>query len=474
MKNYICNKKGSTSIFLTAILLSMIILVGMFIEISSGKAAHSYADGVLRLAGSSILSEYNRNLKKDYGIFAFKGDKETIENKIRMYAEASLNKTDKKGTMDLLRLNLKDINANLTGYSITNMDIFEEKINEYMKYRLIEKAIDDVLTENEEHVSQIKKSKKLTDDKTNESDELKKEIKEKEKNKDNNENEEKIKDGKKKLKKIKSLSESIGETNVNKKGKGSSILKNQKVINRLPSKIIGTSNSGNININFNAILINEYILDTFSNQQNLGNHGEGFFRNEAEYILYGSFNDQINYKKAKAELLAIRTGLNMAYIYVDKTKLNETLTLANSLTPGPWAPVTQFIIISSWAAAEGGNDIRLLEEGKKVPFMKTSESWALDLNQLVKGNTKGKSKQNDKGLDYEGYLKILLTMRDRNKKLIRIMDLIQINMIGKYNKNFFLQDYCIGFEYDAILTKESGIFKQRGKRVTNLEGLCTY
>jgi hypothetical protein len=64
------SKKGSTSIFLTMILLSFLLIIGVFAEAAAGKASRTYANAVFDLAGRSILSEFDLNLKSDYGLYS--------------------------------------------------------------------------------------------------------------------------------------------------------------------------------------------------------------------------------------------------------------------------------------------------------------------------------------------------------------------------------------------------------------------
>lgn len=61
----------------------------------------------------------------------------------------------------------------------------------------------------------------------------------------------------------------------------------------------------------------------------------------------------------------MRTALNMAYIYRSPQMVQETLSLAESLTPGPLAPLTQLLIIAAWSSLESYNDMKNLEAGNR-------------------------------------------------------------------------------------------------------------
>ncbi|NLY71918.1 MAG: hypothetical protein GX076_09625, partial [Clostridiales bacterium] len=51
MKLYLHSKKGSTSIFLIIILLTFLLAIGIIAEAANSKAARSYVNSVLDLAG---------------------------------------------------------------------------------------------------------------------------------------------------------------------------------------------------------------------------------------------------------------------------------------------------------------------------------------------------------------------------------------------------------------------------------------
>ena len=51
------------------------------------------------------------------------------------------------------------------------------------------------------------------------------------------------------------------------------------------------------------------------------------------------------------------------------------------------------------------------------------------------------------GIDYEGYLQILINMVPERTRLLRIMDLIQINMKYLYCDYFLLSDYYTGLHF---------------------------
>lgn len=126
--------------------------------------------------------------------------------------------------------------------------------------------------------------------------------------------------------------------------------------------------------------------------------------------------------------------------------MKEALLLAETITPGPEAVITQAALIAAWAAMEAELDIKTLDEGGKVPVFKDPSSWKTDINGKVAA---GKGEFEERGYDYEGYLKILLTSLKKEVRLTRMMDLIQINLQGTYSEDFYIKDCYRGFKFEA-------------------------
>ncbi|MDD4566162.1 MAG: DUF5702 domain-containing protein [Eubacteriales bacterium] len=426
MKCAFKSKKGSTAVFLTIILASMILVTIFFINEASKSAGSSYTDAVLELAGRSVLSEYDIPLLERYGIFAFRAEQSQVESKLKFYTDYSFHNNllkelsrDRK-YLDPLKLEIESMYVDLKGYSITDAEIFESQILEYIKTGVIKNILRD-----DEGV----RPEKLDIE-----------------------------------------------------------LKNQKIINGLPSNGYSKStldikrlvDEGIPSIETirdtgsKSFLVNEYIMGNFYNNANGKETRDSFFSNEVEYILNGEFNDQENYKDVRMILFIMRTGLNSLHIYSDSAKRNEILTLASLLTPGPGMILTEALITSAWAAAEAENDMRRLEAGKKVALIKTKDQWALDLNNSVeydiensdeiepkkksRGYTEPVSKN---GNDYEDYLRILLFLENREIKLLRCMDLVQLNMKSSYRKDFDLKEYYGGFQFETVVQGKKHSYIQK-------------
>lgn len=426
------SRKGSTSVFLTLILAAMLMLAGLFIYHSSQAAARSYVDAVFELAGRSVLSEYDTVLLKEYGLFAIHADETEIENKIKFYTNCSFHRSRIKGvirekkSIDPLKLQLDAVNVSLSGYSITNIDLFEEQIQAYMKYGLAENIA----------------NKKYNNGRGTQD---------------------------------AGIPANPEQANI--------MLKNEQVVHSLPSQgypgidldikqLFQTGIPSPQEIKTygkSRFFINEYILNQFLNNQKGLDTRATFFLNEAEYILSGGLNDEHNYKKVRNHLVLLRTMLNLPCIYTDPEKLRAVEALASMLTPGPEAVITQLLIATGWAAAEAENDMKRLENSEKVALFKSKSNWALNLslNLDLEGFMNGKNHtdivepQNTGGINYEDYLRILLYLQDREIQLLRCMDLIQLNMKTNYYRDFDFREYYGGFQFEAMVQGRSYSYIQK-------------
>lgn len=237
------------------------------------------------------------------------------------------------------------------------------------------------------------------------------------------------------------------------------ILKNQKIISMLPSEGKAGSDFSlaeiadamkDIDTLFDnakkSVAVNLYLMKVCNNH--ISDDGESFFKNEAEYLISGEMSDSKNYSKMKSKLRLLRNVINLSVIY-STPQLMQEVAAAASLT-GLGTGLATVLIAEAWALLEAENDVRILENGGKIPVIKTKETWATDIKSII-GGASGDYIDNkcETGLDYEDYLNVFLYFTDKETKLRRFMDLMQINIQGAYDENFLIKLTYTGFAYDA-------------------------
>lgn len=200
---------------------------------------------------------------------------------------------------------------------------------------------------------------------------------------------------------------------------------------------------------------------------------EHFFVNEWEYIIKGSPDDEANYRACRRRLFAARNALNLIALYKDPAKKELIAAAAELITPGPLGLATQLVLAEVWAALETEEDLETLYTDGRVPVIKTPEQWKTGLGALLDSDEVSKKLDDEsremmkenrgelselggklkdaaqvkEGLSYDEYLMIMIMAMNGNTRLLRVMDLVQINMKFRYYRDFNLMEYYIGTRF---------------------------
>lgn len=202
------------------------------------------------------------------------------------------------------------------------------------------------------------------------------------------------------------------------------------------------------------LLFNEYLLEHFGNA--LSHKSDHVLQYEIEYILSGKESDVGNLKSTAYKLLAIREGANILYIRSDPVKRAEAEGLGALLALIMGAPEAAKAmgeaVMVVWAFGESMLDLKELFEGKKVPVIKNSTNFKLQLSNIMNIFSQSYESCNDPtALDYKGYLRILLLLSSVNKNTVNSMDLIEANMRTDSRYKEFKMDACVEWaEFDFM------------------------
>ncbi|MDR1496645.1 MAG: DUF5702 domain-containing protein [Clostridiales Family XIII bacterium] len=413
------NRRGSAAILLTIAFAGMLVLVTCLFAAARVAAGVSYADAAFQAAGRSVLSEYDTELLKRYGLFAFKGDERRIERDIAFYADASLRK-DKKAYFPFApsgsRTRVFDIEtdkteANLKEFSLLDVDVFEQQLKEAAAAKTAER-----LTGGRNKSGKMDYSDPLS-------------------------------------------------------GHKNRTLRNEGVTASLPSADVTWSfpdvsslspeNLSNLADKAASDVLNsQYIMAAFGHANDGVSDDDSFFDAEIEYLLSGKMKDLANYDSVKAKLTLIRFFANNIAISRDPLKRAQITALAApfAAAAGIGELAASIAITEIWVGAETKNDIGLFEAGEKVAFIKTSAQWALtDCAKTVYGLFDGRLIRpiSKSGQTYEDYLRALIFLMDRETKLLRVMDLIQIDMKAHYNREFLVREYYTGYRFKVVALGET-------------------
>ncbi len=381
------NKRGMVSVFVMIFSVSIISLAMLFIGGTRAKAISSSVESLGHLWAKSILGEYTDKLYERYGIFAYKAKSPAeVDDKLNQLSEITF-----KGKR---YIDCEGCNSSLYKYSLAELDNFQKQVNKaavadkQKKFKDIELDIytpSDRTISNDAIVAGLPSKGRLSSF---------------------------------------SLSNFINKI---------------KEIDDIKDVLKGGKDE---------LLQMKYMKNHFQSAVSQSEDDDSFFKYELEYILAGKASDEGNLKSTRNRIIAIREAMNIAYINQNPQMRNLALTIAELISSPAAAPATQQALIAAWAYAESVNDYRLLVHSKKVPLMKDDDSWAVNLKSIITNpNPEYIDKNNEKGNTYNEYLQAMIFLTNKDNRLLRMMDLIEINMKYCYYGNFSISSHYTGIDY---------------------------
>ncbi len=403
MKDFL-SKKGSFTIFALFLFIALIISLWIIINAAGSLAMESTVNSFGTIWGKSILSEYDLILRNRYGLLAYYDNQQSVKDKLTKYINYTIEDKD--------YIFCEEVECELEDYSLINIDNMIEQIESIT----------------------LGGTKPVVE---------KQEIQQK---------------------------NTVRSIN------------NPWIIKSLPSYgktenlyIIGLADKIKEGMALESIiensLIDKYIFNFFKDYMESRDLGETYFDCEVEYIISGQFDDWSLKEDTEDKIVVLRNILNLFYLYTCQEKRDSVMVLASSITPGAMAFITQGVLLETWAFAEAKNDMKLLYDNKAVALLKDDDNWALNIENVFNteqgAETIEKEEQEQyvlpakvEGANYSEYLRLLLYGLPKDTKLLRIMDLIQINMKYTYCDYFLLKDYNCGLTYRLKINGNEYEFKE--------------
>jgi hypothetical protein len=210
-----------------------------------------------------------------------------------------------------------------------------------------------------------------------------------------------------------------------------------------------------------------------------------FFENETEYIIVGEYSDAKNLEGVENRLRPLRFALNEVFVHSDsdmRTKVDGLVATLVAIFPEIPAPIFRELIYAIWVTVETENDLKLLCAGENVALVKKKDNWAVnisavpnliyaylfeggssDIKDVAGGATRGWAAvkpSNTDGFSYGDYLRLFLFFTSRENKLLRSMDLIQINMKTGYYEAFLIREHYVGLRYELVMNGDTYRYRQ--------------
>ncbi|MBR2389878.1 MAG: hypothetical protein IKA94_03695 [Mogibacterium sp.] len=436
MTEFITNKKGSSLVMLAIIFTGFALCIAGAVGVSRRMVVSSECETFGRLWTKAVLSEYDVHLLDDYSIMAYFGNDDEVTAKLDSYLNYS--------TKGRLGAYIKGANADLTGFELGDPANFRKAL----RLGFAGSAASEVINGTGRTYRDL----------------------------------------------------DTGE-GFDEEGR---VINNPVVIDTLPSHGMGGSVSGEqlteraktaggengligmLSGGGAEVLLLERCFDNHVTKADDKNH---LLVNEWEYVITGSTDDEKNYRAIRRRLFIARNALNLAAVYKDPAKVEMIVTIAEAITPGPLGVATQALIAEVWAALETEEDLEDLYHDRRVPVLKSPEQWKTDI-WAVLGSGKIKSRLDDEarekleekhgeisdlsgkiktvtqfseGLNYDEYLMIMIASLKDSVRILRIMDLIQINMKYRYYADFNMMEYYTGVRFTIEANGKSHEFEDAYK-----------
>lgn len=211
---------------------------------------------------------------------------------------------------------------------------------------------------------------------------------------------------------------------------------------------------------YKDFLYNKYVNLNFSSFANPNT--EGLLEYEIEYILGKSLKDKDNLKKVVSEMVNLRFAPNFTYILCDAAKKNECWNMAVMLLgfTGVRGIIKsgQYLLMSAWAYGEAINDVKILMNGGRVPFKKSADTWRTNLTDIVAKEIKNSKPDSLNGLDYNEYLQLMLFLENKQNKIFRTMDMMEINMIQAGYEHIRMYRYLYSLKGSVYFQFRDGVY----------------
>lgn len=194
------------------------------------------------------------------------------------------------------------------------------------------------------------------------------------------------------------------------------------------------------------ILFGEYLLEKCGDYTE--QKSNSLLQYQLEYLLVGKSSDKENLSSMANKLVLVRQVANSLYLWSDGAKTAEAdaaaAAIAGAVLMPEIQPVVKASLMFAWAYAESVGDVKILLNGGKVPMLKNSSSWRLQFKNLANYRDElSKESENTEGLSYRGYLRLFLLSMNRDTKINRFMDIIEMDIRKTEGNTRFQLDNCI-------------------------------
>ena len=176
-------------------------------------------------------------------------------------------------------------------------------------------------------------------------------------------------------------------------------------------------------------ILNEYYVDDYictylndtSGPKDINNH---YLNGETEYVFAGSGSDDENMIAAYSGIYAVRFIMNIVHLLTDEEKREVLEGISEA------HPAAAIAAAASWASLESALDVAELRDGKKIPLVKRAADWKISSyygEAAAAERDEDDRETNLSAMSYSDYLRLLLLLVPKETKIMRILDVLELN-----------------------------------------------
>ncbi|NCB91773.1 MAG: hypothetical protein EOM40_04270 [Clostridia bacterium] len=198
------------------------------------------------------------------------------------------------------------------------------------------------------------------------------------------------------------------------------------------------------------LIFQEYMMQHLNSYTDSSETGNGLDY-QLEYVAAGKSSDLENLKSVVKRLLLMREAANMAYLIQSaacQSQIHEiSLIICASIGLPALEGVVSLVLGAAWAFGESILDVRQLLSGGNIPLIKSQKSWVLSLENLSKlpQILQNRPEKESEGLDYEEYLRIMISLGKADTQVFRTMDVAEQTMRQIEGKEEFRMDLAVSY-----------------------------
>lgn len=173
---------------------------------------------------------------------------------------------------------------------------------------------------------------------------------------------------------------------------------------------------------------------------------------QVEYLLGGHDTDWDNLAAVCSLLFALRFAIDYSYILTDEQKGEEADTVAEVFAiltfMEAYKDVYKHLILLLWSYNEARYDVGCLLAGSKIELIKNESNWHVTMLQNFFDFNPDRD-GDERGLTYVDYLRIFLSLANIELLSFRAMDMIEADIHMTSGNEYFRIDACL----DSIQAK---------------------